>query len=457
MGKIFLISSNICTEPYPVYPLGMAVIAGSLKAAGHQIYQFDWLVANRSFFSLEKKLKEFSPDFVGVSIRNIDNVDSLTCDENWYLTEVQNLVRHVREITSGPIILGGPGFSLLPEEILEYVGADYGVVGEGEEKICYLIDRLEKKLPVDRIIRKNNFLSGIQFGRPCLEDEYVNFYVSESGLANLQTKRGCPYNCAYCSYPFLEGKKIRARPAEAVISDLERMVRDYKITHVFFTDSVFNDHEGHFLLLAEELVRKKLPLRWCAFFRPSGLKEKDLILLKRAGLHAMELGTDASTDRTLKGLNKNFVFEEVVKFNNMCVKQEIPCAHFIIFGGPGETDTTVEDGLKNIEKLKYCVVFAFSGIRILPETELYKRAVREGIIQDNISLLKPVFYFSPHVNIQTMNEKIKQAFRGRRDRIFPPSKGQAKMAVLHRFGFRGILWDTLISFPSRKSLVCHEE
>ena len=64
--------------------------------------------------------------------------------------------------------------------------------------------------------------------------------------------------------------------------------------------------------------------------------------MKRAGLYAMELGTDATSDETLSGLNKLFSFEDVLQFNRICAEEEVPVAHFVIFGGPEETADTVQ-------------------------------------------------------------------------------------------------------------------
>jgi radical SAM superfamily enzyme len=162
----------------------------------------------------------------------------------------------------------------------------------------------------------------------------------------------------------------------------------------------------------------------------------------------MEVGTDAASDATLDGLKKEFRFEDVIAFNRICIKTEIPTAHFIIFGGPDETLATVEEGLKNIQKLKKCVVFAFAGIRIHPNTGLYGRALREGLISKNNSLLKPVYYFSTNLDSQAMNTTIQKAFHGRRDRIFPPGEALVRMATMNRFGYRGLLWDKLISLKN---------
>ena len=447
MSRIFLISSNTAVDPYPVYPLGMALVASALQSGGHHVCQYDCLAGDHPEVRLKKSLLEYNPDFVGISLRNIDNVDSLTSDNHWYLAEVKRLIEKIRQLTDTPIIVGGPAFSIMPEDILDYIGADYGVVGEGERAFCDLLESLaDGHLPPRIINGQSAFISGMDMITPCLVEELTSFYLQRSGMVGMQTKRGCPYNCLYCTYPQLEGAQLRTRGPEAVVDDIERMKKSYGINTIFFTDSVFNDATGHFLKVAEALLDRKLGISWSAFFRPKHLKRSELKLLKSSGLYAAEVGSDAASDATLEALNKRFTFADVIEFNRICQKEEIPCAHFIMFGGPGETAATLEKGLDNIEKLENCVVFAFSGIRILPGTGLHACAIREGILTKKKSLLKPVYYFSPKIDPARMNERIESAFHGRRDRLFPPSEGQIRMAAMNRFGYRGLMWDKLINF-----------
>jgi len=452
MSRVFLISSNISTDPYPVYPLGMAIVAGALDGAGHEVRQFDFLVYDQDCRRLQGDLEAFNADVVCLSLRNIDNVDSFSSDKNWYLTDAKRLIETIRTISSAPVVVGGPAFSILPEEILSYLGADYGVVGEGEQAVPTLIDRISRGEKVEAITCGSQPLQGHEMGQPLLVPEFVDYYQQHSGLINLQTKRGCPFKCVYCTYPGLEGHRFRPRPVDAVVEDLARLKRDHATSTVFFTDSIFNDPQGLYLELAEEMVRRELDIRWCAFFRPQGLNREVLQLLKRAGLYAMEMGTDAACDTTLAGLDKGFGFDEVLACQQAAIAEQVPCAHFIMFGGPNETPETVAEGLSNIAKLEHCVVFAFSGIRILPKSRLLERAIADNVIEPGASLIKPIYYFSPHIQVEPMNQMILDSFNGRRDRIFPPSDGQEKMAVMNNFGFKGILWDHLIRFdtPGRR-------
>jgi lipid biosynthesis B12-binding/radical SAM protein len=447
MSRVFCLSSNVTCEPYPVYPLGMAVIAGALARAGHTVRQFDFLAAGQSQAALLAAVRDFAPEVVCLSLRNIDNVDSFSAESAWYVGQAKELLTALRTVSSAPVVVGGPGFSILPEEILAYLGADFGVVGEGEEAVCRIVAALAKREPVAKLTVGAAPLPGPEQGSPLLTQELVDFYVAQTGMVNLQTKRGCPHDCVYCTYPSLEGKRFRPRSAGLVADDIERIGRDFGVNGFFFTDSVFNDARGEYLQLAEEILRRNLKISFCAFFRPAGLGRPELQLLKRAGLHAAELGTDAASDATLAGLDKGFTFADVAAVNAACVAERIPAAHFIIFGGPDETLATVQEGLSNIAALEHCVVFAFSGIRILPGTRMHERAIADGVITAATKLLMPAYYFSPQLDHDAMNDAILKGFQGRRDRIFPPSEGQIRMSVMHRFGFRGILWDRLIAFP----------
>jgi len=217
------------------------------------------------------------------------------------------------------------------------------------------------------------------------------------------------------------------------------------VSSLFFTDSLFNDSQGNYLVIAEEIIRRGVDVKWSAFFSPKEISKHGLRIMKRSGLYAMELGTDAGCDKTLEGLNKGFSFSNVLETNELCRKEEIPAAHFIIFGGPEESEKTLGEGLKNIERLKGSVVFVYSGIRILPETALYKRAVKENILSNTGSLLKPVYYFSPKIDAQNINTRVIEAFGKRKDRVFPPSKGELRMKALHMFGFKGLLWNYIVT------------
>jgi hypothetical protein len=121
-----------------------------------------------------------------------------------------------------------------------------------------------------------------------------------------------------------------------------------------------------------------------------------------------------------------------------------------MFGGPNETPATIDQSLKNIERLKESVVFAFSGIRILPHTGIETLAKNQGIISRNDSLLTPRYYVSPLVDKEKMDITIAAAFDKKKGRFFPPEKGEMRMKALQVFGFKGLLWDYILKTSPRR-------
>lgn len=448
MSRILLISSNTLVNPMPTYPLGMALVAAALEQDGHWVKQVDPVAQKMDMFILaETAINEFNPDLIGISVRNIDTVDSCASTGHWYIEGVKKLVNHIRSLTSKPVVLGGPAFSIMPETILSYTGADYGVVGEGEVLIKELMKDIVEGKANKRIIGpKQKLISTPDFVSPQYDEKFVHTYFDESGMLNYQTKRGCPYKCNYCTYPLIEGEKIRCQDPKFVVNNLLELRNKFGVDTFFFTDSVFNDPKGHYLEVAEEMIRKKCNIKWAGYFRPEKISSEKLDLLKRSGLYAIELGSDGACDTTLEGLDKRFDFQTILEMNKNCNKAQIPCAHFFIFGGPNETTETIEEGLENIQNLKNCAVFVFSGIRILPGTDIRKIAVEQDIVTESDDLLYPRYYFSPEIDKSRMNDLLKSAFKNRKDRFFPPEKGHMRMNALKIFGFKGLLWDMTIKF-----------
>ncbi|MCG8429882.1 MAG: lipid biosynthesis B12-binding/radical SAM protein, partial [Candidatus Omnitrophica bacterium] len=308
--RIFLVSANTAESPYPVYPLGMGIVAHALMRAGHSVRQFDFLQAGRSCERLRAALREASPELVGISVRNIDNVNLV--HEQRYLSVVRDIVREIRSVTGVPVLLGGSGFSVMPEAVLEAVQADYGIVGESEWAVVDFVERLSRgQTPQERCVRPSGVLPGDDISPACYDPRIMQFYLGRGNMAPIQTKRGCTYRCVYCTYPLLEGRTLRPRPAVDVVDDIGHLVNGHKAGYIFFTDSVFNDDRGHYRDILNEMKRRRLSVSWTAFIKPGRLSDSDVLLMKQTGLKAVELGSDAASDTALEGMGKDFLFSDV--------------------------------------------------------------------------------------------------------------------------------------------------
>jgi len=446
--RILLIAANVAKTPYPVYPLGISMIAAALRNDGHDVVMFDFLQHDMSIATLTAAIRETSPELIGISLRNIDNVNLL--NEQRYVDAVKNIVAAARKETDARIIIGGSGFSVMPGPILEEVGADYGIVGEGERLICdFARDAAQGVYPEERILNAAPDLTGEDIPSAYYDPAILEFYLQAGNMAGVQTKRGCPHRCAYCTYPVLEGHAIRPRSPARVADDIESLVNELNTGYIFFTDSVFNDDAGHFRAIVEEMARRGIDTPWTAFFKPTGLDDDIVAAMKKTGLNAAEIGSDAPCDTTLRGLRKDFLFDDIVACNDLFRKHGIATAHYFMFGCPGETRDTVFESIENIKKLEKAAVFIFMGVRILPGTPLADVAIEQGVIETGRDLLEPVYYISPDIDRDWLERTLTDAFAGIRHCVFPPDALESSLSFLHKMGYSGSMFDMLANPRSR--------
>ena len=268
----------------------------------------------------------------------------------------------------------------MPEKLLKELGADFGVVGEGEELMVELVDKIQAaKPPSNRILRAESKLCGRGISRAYYDKEIMKYYLENGFIANVQTKRGCIHGCVYCSYPYLEGDVFRKRDVKETIDDIEFLAKECKAKMIFFTDSVFNDRQGNYIELLNEMVKRKISVPWTGYIKPEKFSKSIINLMLKTGIEGVELCSDGASDEALAGLGKSFRFKDVIECNACFADNGIATANFFMFGGPRENRKTVEKEIENIINLKKTVSFMFLGIRILPNTKLHNMA-------DNVKL-----------------------------------------------------------------------
>ena len=403
---LVLISANRLADPYPVYPIGISYLRTYLKE------HLDWLdvfLLDMNLISvenLETILKETPPDYIGISIRNIDGANSL--DKTSFIPGYSEIMKAVRRNSKAPVIMGGAGFSIFPAKLFDLLKPDYGIAGEGEESLRQLLTALESGGDISGIegliSNENgilnphkNYLNSLNLS---FDDNLSDFYWEKSGMLNIQTKRGCCYHCIYCSYPIIDGRKVRTLDTDLIVGTLERLYRDKGINYVFFTDSVFNIHNDYNAELAEKIIKSGIKINWGAYFSPHNLTEDLLSTFKRAGLKHIEFGTESLCTEQMHRYGKTFSFEDVLLNSERCLKYNIYYAHFLILGGIGETEKTLRETMENSKKIRYTVFFPYIGMRIYPGTALQAMAIRDGIISPHDSLLEPTYYLSKDFNLE---------------------------------------------------------
>jgi radical SAM superfamily enzyme YgiQ (UPF0313 family) len=431
-----------------VYPLGISYLFTYLKKRLPQ-HNFSFFDFNRQSLSeFTQILKKESFDIVCISLRNID--DNNVYEKNSFISWYREILRIVRQESPAKVVVGGPGFSIFPELIFDTLQPDFGIKGEGEEALFQLIGSIEnnsdfkyieglvyKSADGIKVNSRTNFLNSLELS---FEKDLVDYYWSKSGMLNIQTKRGCPYNCIYCSYPVIEGSKIRTLNAGLIVETLKDLYFNLGITYVFFTDSVFNISADYNIELANQIIASGVKVNWGAYFSPHNISRDELTLFKKAGLTHIEFGTESFSDQQLKNYRKHFTFKEVLEISKISSDLGIFFAHFLILGGYGETEQSLDETFENSKKIPRSVYFPYIGMRIYPHTELFNIAIAEGIIKGESDLLEPVYYISKSIDPGTIKDR---AIATGKKWIFPDYDDQGMMEKFRSRKIRGPLWEFL--------------
>ena len=319
--KLLLVSANQYTDPSPVYPLGISYLETYLreKMPGLDIQLFDFAVNSPADYA--DYLQTYTPDYVGISLRNIDDVNMYRQES--FFKHYSAIIDTTRRCSRSTIIIGGPGYSIYPRLLFEYLKPDFAIYGEGEESFYELLKALESKADyaaVEGLVYADNSATRVNEKKRycpdpkvCFNEGLLDFYWKHGGMLNIQTKRGCPYQCIYCTYPLIEGSTVRTLDAGRVADTLADLYFKKKIDYVFFTDSIFNINNAYNLELAERMISKKMGLKWGGYFNFANLDEKLLRVLKQAGLMHIEFGTDSLSDTTLKKYGKPFTVADILE------------------------------------------------------------------------------------------------------------------------------------------------
>ena len=408
MAKVLLINSNRFKHPWPVIPFGLCYIATSLESNGnHRISFLDLCFSTNCEKEIENALKNFVPDVIGISIRNIDDTGGYNV--HFLLDDVKNDVVDFCKMTfSGPIVIGGPSVGISGREMLEYFDLEYAVRGDGEAVMSEFVKRIQNHQPLEGlkglIIRRENKI--IQENEPFRDDDldalpfpqpqrYLNLdmYRRYGSPLLIQTKRGCALSCSYCTYNKIEGHKYRLINPRRIADEIEILVKETGFNHIEFADSIFNIPLDHAKNVLREIISKNLNLRLHTMgLSPAAVDEELLDLMKSAGFNEVDIGAESACDEVLQSLSKNFKRADIIHTANLLQKKNIPVTWFIMLGAPAETRETVLETLNTMGRIasKWDLVFVSTGVRVYNGAPLANEMMKHDIQCTTDNFLHPV-------------------------------------------------------------------
>jgi len=369
--KILLVNVSTYRKVY-VYPIGLDYLKSYLESNGFSdIETLDLALVPESLHKqelIQKLSVQF--DVIAFSFRNI--TDQLHHGRQ-YTPVVKDLIDFTRQVVRGynhqtTLVVGGAGFSLLPEKMIELVGADYGISGEGEVAFLQLLHRLKKNLPThQKIFFSKVPLAEIEYTRGSWG--YVDEYQGIGAWGNIQSKRGCNRKCVYCSYPVIEGKMFRLRDPDLVAKEALQLEK-LGFTQLYFVDATFNNPLMHGKEILKSFKKYGVTASWKGFFNPDIDQELLNLVKETNGDQIIRFTIESGSDKMLQSLQKGFTVEYIEKAIALCKKNNMQFAFTVMFGAPGETRETILETCRFINKHQPVHVSAGFGVFIYPQTPL---------------------------------------------------------------------------------------
>lgn len=424
--KILLLNTNRNKSPMPVVPLGACLVAEATERAGHEVRFLDLMFAGDPLQEIEREVRRFAPELIGVSLRNIDNNDML--HPVFFAEACLPLLSRIRALTTAPVVLGGAAVSVMPEQLLRFSGADWAVVGEGERVFPALANALAQGRSPNHLPGLAWFAEGKFHCNPPAREECsggfavprfsrwltLKNYKRNMATAPLQTKLGCHFQCIYCTYRKIEGGAYRLMDPESTVAAVQAYTA-MGFRNVEFVDNVFNSPPGHCRAVCEALARSGHGARLQTYeLNPLFVDDELLTGMEEAGFVGAGITVESASSAVLARLQKGFSAEVVQRAAETVRRHRLPCLWIFMLGGPGETEETVEETLSFARTAIRPTDAAFftTGIRIYPGTELDRIAREQGVLDlAPDSMLEPFFYVSPELDQAWLAARIRRAMR----------------------------------------------
>ena len=436
MADILLIDTNTTpfNEAFPVYPIGLDYLQGALETAGlGRAHILDLTRSGgplngaglagrkeRSLQILERALKERHWDVVGLSLRNIDSTYPIGEGEaelHHYLPQLLDYCdcvdRHAAEGTK--VILGGTGFSIMPQAFLAKRPEQWhGVVGPGEDALVEMVRALRDGKTPERLVRGRSGALGSLQNRELLTS-YLELPPGE-GVFGLRSKTGCGQACGYCPYPVINGaRQVLKDPAQvaeevALLAQIHAAHPARPPFRFMIADDIFNRPLEHAKeVLNAVLAGGTLPDSWHAYLDPGNLDEEFLeLILQTNGWRSPQgpvmffpLDIESGSDRMLSLLRKPYdragilaaaqAFRKVSRrwVNSGRLEGALLGVH-LLAGYPGEDEESIRETCQLINQIQPEQIAVQLGVRVYPGTPL-ARQTRGDLWQEEKDLYRPVF------------------------------------------------------------------
>jgi len=306
-----------------LFPIGLGYIASILREEGHNIFFKDPYYGPADSYDSEY-LESNDIDIVGIYACTI-------C-----IKDVMNQVRKLKSQKHNvKIISGGPHWSVTedyPDEI------DHIIIGEAENVILDLISGKIK----DHVIKTKYIkeLDGLPMPAYDLigDRKYKSHVKSKLPFFNMNTSRGCPYNCSFCSSGPISGNKYRFQSAERIIKDIEYLKAEKGVGSIYFRENNFCFNNERIYNFCNLLKQNNIDIDWYCETSVRDLSPELLDKMQGAGCKGLFIGFETGSERLLPLLKPGFKMEDNIKIAKYCKGIGMNMHASFLFGTPYETE-----------------------------------------------------------------------------------------------------------------------
>ena len=322
-----------------------------------------------------------------------------------YYTDIKNNLSYPwlvkKEFPSAQIMIGGGAFTAFADQLIEKLPeGTIGILGEGEDAILKVLN--QESLEEERfIIRERGkvskgtkhtpaLLDSLTVDLPYLTSIFPQYQEYVGECIGVQSKRGCPYDCAFCLYPYIEGKRVRYRPPENVVRDISQYYHQWGARRFWFTDAQFITGKEAYpqcTEILERIMREKLEIEWSGYIRTSLINAELAPLMVKSGVGDLEVAITAGSQKVLNSLHMGFKLEHL--YDGCRYLREAGFKGRIILNyslnSPEETEESL---LQSIESYKMVAsilgedrvfpLMFFLGVQ--PNTDLEQRLLSDGYL-----------------------------------------------------------------------------
>lgn len=288
------------------------------------------------------------------------------------IKDAQDISRKVKALFPKiPVVWGGWHPSLFPEQTLNEPSIDIIVKGQGEITFKELLERFETNTSLEGlqgICYKNSENKVITNQERTMVDIndfpafnydliHIPDYMKLSGRKQLDyiSSQGCRFRCSFCADPFMYKRGWYGFSAERMGDEIEALWKKYKFEHVHFQDETFFTNSKRVKAIAEEFIKRKLPISWFGTMRADqGVRLEDEVweICKQSGLEKVMIGMEAGSQEMLDYIQKDIKLEQVFDSAAKCIKYDIGINFSIIIGFPGESEESINSTLSMVTELR---------------------------------------------------------------------------------------------------------